>query len=44
MTETLNLLTRRPEQVAQHPDNVRDPGRDIAALAASIRRSASWCR
>lgn len=38
MTETLNLLTRRPEQVAQHPDNVRDPGRDIAALAASIKK------
>ncbi len=38
MTETLNLLTRRPEQVAQHPDNVRDPDRDIAALAASIKK------
>lgn len=38
MTENLHLLTLRPEQLAQHPDNVRDPGRDIAALAASIEK------
>ena len=36
MTHPTTLLTLRPEQVAQHPDNVRDPGRDIDALAASI--------
>jgi len=27
----------RPEQVGQHPDNIRDAGRDIPALAASIK-------
>lgn len=31
------MLTLRPGQVAQHPDNLRDASRDIAALAASIK-------
>ena len=30
------LMELDPEQVAQHPDNLRDPGRDIKALTASI--------
>jgi ParB family chromosome partitioning protein len=30
------VLTLRPEQVAQHPENLRDATRDIDALAASI--------
>ena len=36
-TSTTTLLTLRPEQIAQHPNNLRNPGRDIAALTASIR-------
>ena len=31
------VIRLRPEQVGQHPDNIRDAGRDIPALAASIR-------
>ena len=30
------LVELDPAQVAQHPDNLRDPGRDIKALTASI--------
>ena len=30
------LIELDPAQVAQHPDNLRDPSRDIAALTASI--------
>ena len=38
MTDTATtVLTLQPGQLAQHPNNLRDPGRDIAALAASIR-------
>lgn len=37
MTVEQAVLTRRPEQVAQHPDNLRDASRDIDALAASIK-------
>lgn len=32
-----SVLTLSPEQVAQHPDNLRDASRDIDALAASIK-------
>ena len=31
------VIRLRPEQVGQHPDNIRDAGRDIPALAASIK-------
>ena len=31
------VIRLRPEQVGQHPDNIRDASRDIPALAASIR-------
>jgi len=31
------VIRLRPEQVGQHPDNIRDPARDLPALAASIR-------
>lgn len=31
------VVTLTAEQVAQHPDNLRDPGRDLDALAKSIR-------
>ncbi len=31
------VLTLRPDQVAQHPDNLRDATRDIDSLAASIK-------
>lgn len=37
MTVQHSVLTLRPEQVGQHPDNLRDPSRDIAGLAASIK-------
>ena len=31
------VIRLRPDQVGQHPDNIRDAGRDIPALTASIR-------
>ena len=33
---TEQVVTLTAEQVAQHPDNLRDPGRDLDALARSI--------
>lgn len=30
------VVTLTAAQVAQHPDNLRDPGRDLDALAKSI--------
>jgi hypothetical protein len=36
-TDVDSVIRLRPEQVGQHPDNIRDAGRDIPALAASIR-------
>ncbi len=35
-TETLTVIELRPEQVAQHPDNLRDAGRGITELARSV--------
>lgn len=35
-TGTLTVVELRPEQVAQHPDNVRDPGRGITELTRSV--------
>lgn len=37
MTAAQMVLRLRPEQVAQHPDNLRDPNRDLSGLAASIK-------
>ncbi len=34
--EVEHVVTLTAAQVAQHPDNLRDPGRDIDQLAASI--------
>ena len=36
-TSVETVIRLRPEQVGQHPDNIRDAGRDIPALAASIQ-------
>ena len=34
--ETLTVVELRPEQVAQHPDNLRDAGRGITELTRSV--------
>ena len=32
------LIELAPENVAQHPYNMRDPGRDLKALTASVKQ------
>ena len=38
ISATRVLIELSPENVAQHPDNLRDPGRDLKALTASVQQ------